>query len=410
MTWMTRAVWAILALGVGAAGSGDDEIARIRARVAERTARIPNYTCLETVDRRWYGDEFAASEVRDRMRFEVAVIEGREQFAWPEGSRFDSQDLQEVVGHGVSKTGDFSGFLSQIFALNAAAYQRMGELQVAIRPAIRYDYRVPASSGYALSRNGARATVGYHGSFWVDPETLELARVEIETDGIPPELHTSSARLAIDYDVVAVGAGSFLLPRSTDVRLVSDRGLESRTITRFTQCRQFLAESNISFEERPVERVAKESDVGAELPWGLNLEVALTTPIDRKTAATGDIVAAEVRKEAKVKGGIVVPKGAVVEGRIVLLETRGASIQPYDVLALRFTKVRSGAGQIRLRAVPIQYGKGYRVPAGLPREAANGLRRIGPPGPMNFWGGFLELPKGLALTLQTEAVAGRSAR
>jgi hypothetical protein len=401
---MTLALWAILALAVGRAGGGDDEISRIRARVGERTGRTPNYTCLETVERRWYGDEFATSQVLDRLRFEVAVIEGQEQFSWPGGSRFDSQDLQEVVGHGVSKTGDFSGFLSHIFALDAAAYKRIGELEAAIQPAIRYDYRVPASSGYALGRNGVAAVVGFHGSFWVDPETLELSRVEIETEGIPPELHTSSARLAIDYGEVAVGAGSFLLPRATDVRLVSDRGLESRTITRFAQCRQFLAESSISFEERPVEQVAKESDAGAELPAGVVLEVALTAPIDRKTAAAGDIVAAEVRKEAKVKGGIAVPKGAVVEGRIVRLETRGASIQPYDLLGLRFTKVRSGGGQIRLRAGAIQCGKGYRVPAGLPREAANGLRGIDPRGPLSFSGGFVELPKGLLLTLQTVAV------
>lgn len=406
---MTRAVWAMLALAVGTARGGDDEISRIRARVAERTGREPNYTCLETVERRWYSDDFASSEVRDRLRFEVAVIAGLEQFSWPGGSRFDSRELQEVVGHGVSKTGDFSGFLSHIFAMDATAYKRIGALEAAIQPAIRYDYRVPASSGFELGRNGVAAVVGFHGSFWVDPETLELSRVEIETDGIPPELHTSSARLAIDYGVVAVGAGNFLLPRATDVRLVSDRGLDSWTITRFTQCRQFLAESSISFEDRPVEQVAKEEGGGAELPWGVILEVALTTPIDRKNAATGDVVTAEVRKEAKVKGGIVVPKGAVVEGRIVLLETRGATIQPYDALTLRFTKLRSGAGQIRLRAGVTKCGAGYRVPAGLPREAANGVRGMDPRGPMDFWGGFLELPKGLALTLQTEAVAARSA-
>ncbi len=257
-----------------------------------------------------------------------------------------------------------------------------------------------------MSRNGVAAVVGFHGSFWVDPETLELSRVEIETDGIPPQLHTSSARLAIDYGVVAVGAGSFLLPRATDVRLVSDGGVENRTITRFTQCRQFLAESNISFEDRPVGQVAKKSDGAAELPWGVILEVALTTPIDRKSAAAGDVVTAEVRKEAKFKGGIVVPKGAVIEGRIVLLETRGATLQPYDLLGLRFTKVRSSGGLIRLRAGAIRCGAGYRVPAGLPREAANGVRGTDPRKPMDFWGGFLELPKGLALTLETVAGEG----
>jgi len=223
MAWMTRALWTILALAAGVAWGGDDELSRIRARAGERAGRTPNYTCLETVERRWYDGEHAADQVVDRIRFEVGVIEGREQFSWPGGSRFDSQELQEVLGRGVSKSGDFSGFVSHIFAMDASAYQRIGELQAAIRPAIRYDYRVPVSAGYRLRRNEAEAVVGYHGSFWVEPDTLELVRVEIETDGIPPELHTSSARLAIDYDVVAVGAGKFLLPRATDVRLVRER-------------------------------------------------------------------------------------------------------------------------------------------------------------------------------------------
>jgi hypothetical protein len=402
-----RVLWLILPLLVGAARAADEQISRIRAQVAERTARTPNYTCLETIERRWFADEYPGSQVLDRMRFEVAVIDGQEQFSWPGGSRFDSQELQETLGRGVTKTGDFSGFLSHIFALDAPAYTRVGELTAAIRPAVRYDYRVPASSGYSLTRNGAQAVVGYHGSFWVDPATLELVRVEIESDGIPPALHTSSTTLAIDYGLVAVGAGSFLLPLATDVRMVSDRGLQSRTITQFSQCRQFLAESSISFEDRPLQQASKTSDAAAGLPPGMILEVALTASIDRKTAAAGDVVKAEVRKEVRAKGGIVIPKGAVLEGRILRLETRGDAGQQRDLLAIRFTKVSAGSGQATLRASVTRCGTGYRAAPGSPRGAADLLRHIDPRGPMSFWGGFVELPKGLALTLATEAVPPR---
>lgn len=401
-----RALCVIVALAVGSAAGGEDQIARIRARVAERTARIPNYTCLETIERLWYVDDFETGKVIDRLRLEVAAIEGKEQFAWPGGSRFDSQDLQEVLGRGVTKTGDFSGFLDHIFVSGSATYTLIGEQLAAIRPAIRYDYRVPASNGYLLTRDGAEAVVGYHGSFWVDPETLELVRLEIEADNIPPAMKTSTAKLAIDYGPVRVGTGDFLLPQATDVRVVSDRGLESRTITRFSGCRQFLAESTISFEERPVEQVAAENDPGAELPPGVTLEVDLATPIERKTAATGDVVEAQLRKEVKTKGGIQVPKGAVVEGRIVRLETRGSD-PPCDLLALRFTKLRFGARQVRLRASVIRCGTGYRAPHGSPRSAEGAWQRLDPRSPMQFWGGFLELPKGLGLALVTEAVPSR---
>jgi len=384
------------------AASGEDPVARIRARIAETTARTPNYTCLETIERRWYPGEFPTNRVLDRVRLEVAVIDGHEQFSWPSGSRFDSRDVQEVLGRGPTKWGDFSGFLSAIFG-STSAYTLVGEQPAAIRRAIRYDYRIPASSGYLLSKDGAQAVVGYHGSFWVDPESLELVRVEIEGDDIPPALKMSSAKLAIDYGLLKAGAGSFLLPLATDVRLTSNGGLESRTITRFSQCHQFLAESTISFDDRPVEQVAKQDGEGAELPPGLTLDVALATAIDRKTAAAGDVVEAELRKQVKTKGGIVVPKGARLEGRIVLLETDGTA-QPLDLLALRFTKLRFGAEQVRLRASVVRYGTGYRAPPGAVRSSGDALRPIGLVGPMRFWGGFLELPKGLPLTLQTEAI------
>jgi hypothetical protein len=138
----------------------------------------------------------------------------------------------------------------------------------------------------------------------------------------------------------------------------------------------------------------------------MTLEVGLATAIDRKTAATGDIVEAELRKQVKTKGGMAVPKGAVVEGRIVLLETRG-STPPTDLLSLRFTKLRYGSAQFRLRASVTRCGTGYRVPVGSPRGAGDVLRHIDPHSPMYFWGGFLELPKGLVLTLQTEATQPR---
>ena len=395
--------WFILPLAVGTA-FGQDQISRIRAQVAERMARIPNYTCLETIDRTWYADESKGSRIIDRLRLEVATIEGREQFAWPGGGRVDSASLQEVLASGITKRGDFSGFLSAIFVSNSATYTLVGEQPAAVRPGIRYDYRMPrASPGWTLVRNAARATVGYHGSFWVEPETLELARLEVEADGIPPELTLSSATQAIDYGLVAVGAGVFLLPQTADMRLVDSQGLESRTVTRFANCRQFVAESTISYsEERSAEQAAVKSDAATALPAGLLLEVGLTTPIERKTAATGDLVAAQVREELKTKGRILVPKGAIVEGRILRLETGGTS----DLLLVRFTGLRFGATQVRLRASVVRY-RSY-VPAWNPPLTDLGSSTwapfTDPESPMQFRSGFEELPKGFPLTLLTELV------
>lgn len=401
---MLRALPVILVLAVAVARCGEDPIARIRARAAERTERTPNYTCLETIDRRWYADESPASEVVDRMRLEVAVIDGKEQFSWPGGSRFDNSELQEVLGRGLTKTGDFSAFVSSIFGAHSVAFTLAGERTAPIRRAVRYDYRVPqATSRYAVTANGQTALVGFHGSFWVDPETLDVTRVELQADDIPPALKWSSVRLATDYGLAEVGAGRFLLPQATEARVVTDHGLESRTRTRFSNCRQFLAESSISFEERTAEQAAKESDADVLLPPGVILEVELAAPIERRIAAIGDRIEAKLVNAVKADVGIPIPKGAAVEGRILRLETRSPE-RPCDLLALRFTRLRFGAKQVRLRASVIQFTIRRPDPLGSPHWAENVVRPVAPGNPMVFWGGFLALPKGFGLRLLTEVV------
>lgn len=400
-------LWWILSLAAVVAARGDDPISQIRSQVAERMARIPNYTCLETIERSWYASDYAGSLIRDRMRFEVSVVEGQEQFAWPGGGPLDIHERQIILGRGLTKTGDFAGFLSAIFAPYGTTYMRVGEEATGARRAVRYDYRVPLEgSRYTITQNGVTATVGFHGSFWVDPETLDLTRVELNADNIPRSFMRRSARIAIDYGLVAVGTGSFLLPRRTDVSTVSNSKRENRTTTLFSGCRQFLAESSISFEEKSVDQAAKQDDARAALPGGLVIEAALETPILRATAATGDLVQAEISKEIRSESGVVVPQGAVLEGRIVLLEARG-STQPADALAVRFTKVRFGTSEVGLRARLVGCGAAFQ---GAPGTQHGAWARYGyspPSGSMLFWGGFVELPKGLTLTLKTEAAAVR---
>jgi len=402
-------LWLILSLAAGVAAGNEDPISQIRFQVADRTARIPNYTCLETIERSWYASDYSGSLVRDRMRFEVSVVAGTEQFAWPGGGPLDIHERQIILGRGLTKTGDFVGFVAAIFGTDAAAYTLVGEEAIGGRRAIRYEYRVPqANSRYTITQNGVTVVVGFHGSFWVDPETLDLMRVELDADKIPASFRRRSVTISIDYGLVAVGTGNFLLPQLTDARTVTDRKLENRTTTRFSECRQFLAESSISFEEKAVDQVAKQNDARAALPAGETLEATLATPIVRKTAATGDLVEAEVRKEVKTKDGVVIPPGAIVEGRIVLLETRG-STQAADALAVRFTKVRFGTSEVSLRARLVGCGAGYRAASGPQRAAWGRFGYSRSSGSMLFFGGFLELPKGLGLTIETEAEAARSA-
>jgi hypothetical protein len=389
------------ALGLRGAAGGDDELARIRAKAADRLARIPNYTCLETIERRWHEGECRACLVSERVRLEVATIEGKDQFTWPGASQSDDRDLNAVLGRGLLQRGEFSEFPRALFGSQSAAFTRIGEQALALQREVRYDYRVPrGGSTYVLSVEGARWIVGFRGSFWVDPETLDLTRLEAEADDIPPELRGVSAKTVIEYALIKIGRSEFLLPRFTDFRLTRGPGIEDRNITHYSQCRQFAVESNISFGDQPAERRAERIREGAALPPGTILETELVTPILRATSAVGDMVEATVRRQVRSKKGqVLAPKGAIVDGRILLLESEG----PRDALGLRFDRLRFGGTSVKLDVSVVRCSGTYLSGLGKYR----GLDDVQPGPILLFWSGLQTLPKGVRLRLQTAQTPGK---
>ena len=71
----------------------------------------------------------------------------------------------------------------------AARITYVGEVTKNKQRLLQWDYEVPQLlSGYLLRVGSHEAIVGYHGSFWADPKTLDLLRLEVQADEIPPQL------------------------------------------------------------------------------------------------------------------------------------------------------------------------------------------------------------------------------
>src|SRR5262245_31211795 len=70
-------------------------LARIKVRAAENLTHLPNYTCLETVERssRRASGKF---QLVDVLRVEVAFAGNKEMFAWPGSLKFDDRDLTDM--------------------------------------------------------------------------------------------------------------------------------------------------------------------------------------------------------------------------------------------------------------------------------------------------------------------------
>ena len=62
------------------------------------------------------------------------------------------------------------------------------------KKSIHFDYVVPQIlSGYSIKMGAASAIVGYHGSFYADPVTFDMERIEVIADDLPSELMLSAA-------------------------------------------------------------------------------------------------------------------------------------------------------------------------------------------------------------------------
>src|SRR5262249_4979664 len=101
---------------------------------------------------------------------------------------------------------------------------------------------------YSVQMEFATGQVGMKGSFWADPETLDLLWLEVEADDISPNLLLASVTQTIDYARTRIGMRDVILPQSAKIRLVRLDGRESRNIVEFTHCRSFRAESTLSFD------------------------------------------------------------------------------------------------------------------------------------------------------------------
>jgi hypothetical protein len=346
-------------------------LARIRDRAAQSLKGLPNYTCLEMIQRSERTAAASRFEPVDKVRLEVALIDGKERFTWPGAEEFLEEDLLNLVRQGATSTGGFALHARSVFLTPAPEFAWFGKEIRDGRQSIRYNYRVPrARSGFRLRVAPREVAVGYHGSFWVDAGTLDLVRLELAADDIPADLGITAANDAIEYQRVKLEGGAFLLPASEELLLTDAQGTTSRNQTQFTGCRQFTAYSTFSFGEiSPVpETPAPASTTTVPLPAGLAVTLVLDTPIDHGSSIVGGEVRATVLNPVRQKGVVLVPKGAVAFGRIVEFRVQSHP-SPHCRLRLQFSWLEFGGNRAaftaRLEALRLQGGMPTDTPTAV---------------------------------------------
>jgi hypothetical protein len=365
-------------------------LAQIKRVMKRHLEGVPNYTCLETVERYQLRPGAAKESLVDVLRLEVAYVEGKELFTWPGSKSFAQEEFREVVATGAFGSGDFVLHARGVFISDGTRFEYRGKEELAGKAAHKYFYEKPLfRSGYSIANQerGLRAEVAYEGFFWVDAETLDLMRMTVRALDIPVYLQVAAASNQLDYSMVPLGGRSALLPKQSELRLTDTKGIVSINRTRLTRCKLFQGESSISFEEIGEDSTGEvKAQTLVTLPEELELELALETEIVHGEAAVGDAVEARLRRDVKAGKEVLLPKGMLARGRIVELTRHDNPV--CLTVTLRFDEIEneSKRAPLRLRLLrtegagprfgPVQPGgRGY---VELPLPGRNGFLWLKP--------------------------------
>ncbi|HYO83544.1 MAG TPA: hypothetical protein VES20_19235 [Bryobacteraceae bacterium] len=327
-------------------------LAKARARMSTNLSRLPDYTCVQTIERFGRDSSKGRPHLVDVVRLEVALVGGNELFSWPGSGKFLDTEISKLVVGGAIGNGNFALHAKSVFQSSSPRFTYVGEQVYKTRKVLRWDYVVAQNqSGYRIRVNTREAIVGYHGSILVDSESLDLVRLEVHADDIPPRLELLSSRDAVEYARVPIGTETFLLPSLSELEMVALRGSMNHNRTRFSKCRQYTGESTLIFDEPEPSATAAEAPVReVEAPPGVRFEAALAATVVFTNAAVGDPVTAVLVSPLKIPGGITVPKGSLVHGRILSLRTSYVGRQAGRAVGLTFTHAVAADTSVKFQA------------------------------------------------------------
>ena len=336
-------------------------LARIKSHMREELSHLPNYTCLETIARfhkePGHPSKFQGQlEPLDALRLEIVYSNHSEWYGAPGDPNFTADNPFGFIGSGMIGTGAFATILHNV--LEGALVTYRGQEDLGGRTAVTYDFRLPDWE-LEISIPGGFGTVGEEGSFWVDPQSLDLIRLESRAVDIPPYLPLEETSKVVNYARTRIGEHTVLLAQQADLHMLETRGVESYDRIEFTHCRAFSVQSAIRFDLEPQSDTAKPSSLDSPktltaaggpmeaVPALLPVTVQLITAITDNDAV-GTLIEAKVSGDVVRKGKIVIPDGSPVRGRIRRLERSGTGKD--FIVGLEFTEVQVRGGPLRFCA------------------------------------------------------------
>ena len=249
-----RAILLTLGVAFAATKPTDDPdtlLQKMQSRTAEHLSQLPHYTCHEVISRLVrHGSTWTR---RDVVEIEVAFIGHEEFFAHSGESQFSEKIIDRVVPNGTIGNGVFGSVVQIIFSPHVADFQYAGTGKKEGHQTLRFNFKVPLErSQFLVKHGGVESLVPYEGTVWVDADTFNLVRVDLQVKQIPRYVGLRFIEEMLHYESMSIGNDTVLLPRKSELGVTDEMGNYGLNLVELQQCREFKTDSIVKYGS-PVE-------------------------------------------------------------------------------------------------------------------------------------------------------------
>ena len=242
-------LWMTLAFAFGGGLQGETPVRRIRQKVVDSLANTPDFACSVSFERGESGPNGAAVAL-PALEATAGVINGKEIYAWPADAGDQSRLRAVLAEFAKGGTGTFALYSRALFLTTDASYYGVVNESAGGDSLLRTDFAMPkATSTYSLNVGGVPVTLGYTGTIWLEPATLEMVRLALHAGEPPPGSDLRSINQTFQFTHARFGPNTVLLPETMQFDLVERSGKQQHITAHVSDCRQYVSKRGDLFVE-----------------------------------------------------------------------------------------------------------------------------------------------------------------
>ncbi|HLN02566.1 MAG TPA: hypothetical protein VK335_24975 [Bryobacteraceae bacterium] len=211
---------------------------------------LPNFLCTQETHR-FTAHVKTPDQLKeaDSYKDELVYEDGKERYRRIEINGVKAE-YAPANNQGIYSRNEFGSLLRGLFDPDVGASYKWAGRAMAMGVLCQvFEIEVSKpTSNFVLHYGGRREPVAYAGRVFIEEETGMVRRLTIQGNGLPKDFGLQSPSLSLDYGIVKIGEGDYLLPLRSMLQLRHARAFV-RNETAFRGYRKFQAESQINYSK-----------------------------------------------------------------------------------------------------------------------------------------------------------------